>query len=129
MKLVDTCVWAEILRGTPTGRVLKPLLPPLGQLVVSTMVVYELAKWLARNVEPERADQAMVTLLNAHVVEPTANIALQAAQLSAEYKLHALDALIYATALEHDAQLVTCDAHFKDLPQVDYTAKVLDKTK
>ncbi len=129
MKLVDTCVWAEILRGTPTGSVLKPLLPPLGQLVVSTMVVYELAKWLARNVEPERADQAMVTLLNAHVVEPTANIALQAAQLSAEYKLHALDALIYATALEHDAQLVTCDAHFKDLPQVDYTAKVLDKTK
>lgn len=129
MKLVDTCVWAEILRGTPTGSVLEPLLPPLGQLVVSTMVVYELAKWLARNVEPERADQAMVTLLNAHVVEPTANIALQAAQLSAEYKLHALDALIYATALEHDAQLVTCDAHFKDLPQVDYTAKVLDKTK
>ena len=93
------------------------------------MVVYELSKWLARNVDSERADQAMVALLNAHVVEPTVTIALQAAQLSAEYKLHALDALIYATALEHDAQLVTCDAHFKDLPQVDYTARVPDKTK
>jgi predicted nucleic acid-binding protein len=92
------------------------------------MVVYELAKWLARNVDDERADQAMVTLLNAYVVEPTAAIALQAAQLSAEYKLHALDAVIYATALEHDAQLVTCDAHFKDLPQVDYTAKMTEKT-
>ena len=129
MKLVDTCVWAEILRGTPTGSALKPLLPPPGQLAVSTMVVYELSKWLARNVDSERADQAMVALLNAHVVEPTVTIALQAAQLSAEYKLHALDALIYATALEHDAQLVTCDAHFKDLPQVDYTARVPDKTK
>ncbi len=129
MKLVDTCVWAEILRGTPTGRALKASIPPSGQLVVSTMVVYELAKWLARNVDDERADQAMVTLLNAYVVEPTAAIALQAAQLSAEYKLHALDAVIYATALEHDAQLVTCDAHFKDLPQVDYTAKMTEKTK
>ena len=129
MKLVDTCVWAEILRATLTGSALKPLPPPPGQLLVSTMVVYELGKWLARNVDSERADQAMVTLLNARVVDPTVNIALQAAQLSVEYKLHALDALVYATALEHDAQLATCDAHFKDLPQVDYTAKVTENTK
>lgn len=128
MKLVDTCVWAETIRGTPTGRSFKPLMPPPEQLLVSTMVVYELSKWVARNIDAEIADQVMVTLLNARVVEPTATIALKAAQLSTEYKLHALDALIYATALEHDAQLVTCDAHFKDLPQVDYTAKTPEKT-
>lgn len=124
MKLVDTCVWAEVLRATPTGHALKPLIPPQGQLLVSTMVVYELSKWLARNVDSEVSDQVMVALLNAEVVEPTSTIALQAAQLSVIHKLHALDALIYATALEHNAQLVTCDAHFKGLPQVDYTPKV-----
>ena len=124
MKLVDTCAWAELIRGTATGRTLKPLMPPAGQLLVSTMVIYELAQWLASNIDSEHADRVMVTLLTAKVVEPTATVALQAAQLSAEYKLHALDALIYATALEHDAQLVTVDAHFKDLPHVDYTAKV-----
>ena len=123
MKLVDSCVWAEVLMATPTGQAFKSKIPPQSQLLVSTMVVYELGKWLARNVDSEIADQVLVTLLNAQVVEPTASIALQAAQLSVTHKLHALDALIYATALEHDAQLVTCDAHFKDLLQVEYTAK------
>jgi predicted nucleic acid-binding protein len=128
MKLVDSCVWAEVLMATPTGQVFKSKIPPHGQLLVSTMVLYELGKWLARNVDSEIADQVLVTLLNARVVEPTASIALQAAELSVTHKLHALDALIYATALEHDAELVTCDVHFKDLPQVDYTAKVTEKT-
>ena len=92
--------------------------------MISTMVVYELRKWLARHMESEAADELMTLVLTAYVVEPTSTIALQAAELSRAHKLHAMDALIYATALEHDAELVTCDAHFKDLPQVDYTAKV-----
>lgn len=66
----------------------------------------------------------MVTLLSIELVAPDASIALHAAELSVTHKLHALDALIYATALEHNAQLVTCDAHFKSLPQVDYRAKL-----
>ena len=124
MKLVDTCVWVEVLRGTPTGRLLKPVIPPPSQLLVSTMVLYELSKWLARNLGAEEADEFIAAMLTAQVIEPTASIALQAAELSATHQLHALDALIYATALEHDAELVTCDAHFKGLPSVDYTPKV-----
>ena len=124
MKLVDTCVWVEVLRGTPTGRLLKPVIPPPSQLLVSTMVLYELSKWLARNLGAEEADEFIAAMLTAQVIEPTASIALQAAELSATHQLHALDALIYATALEHDAELVTCDAHFQGLPSVDYTPKV-----
>ena len=123
MKLIDTCVWVEVLRGTPTGNFFKPLTPPPAQLLVSTMVLYELSKWLARNSGAEEADEFMAAMLTAQVIEPTPSIALQAAELSVTYKLHALDALIYATALEHDAELVTCDAHFKGLPNVDYTPK------
>ena len=124
MKLIDTCVYVEVLRGTPTGNLLKSLIPPPGQLLVSTMVLYELGKWLARNMGAEEADEFIAAMLTAQVIEPTAGIALLAAELSANHQLHALDALIYATALEHDAQLVTCDAHFKGLPGVEYTPKV-----
>ena len=124
MKLIDTCVYVEVLRGTPTGNLLKSLIPPPGQLLVSTMVLYELGKWVARNMGAEEADEFIAAMLTAQVIEPTAGIALHASELSAAHQLHALDALIYATALEHDAQLVTCDAHFKGLPSVDYTAKV-----
>jgi predicted nucleic acid-binding protein len=34
-----------------------------------------------------------------------------------------MDALIYASALRHQATLVTCDAHFESLPGVEYQAK------
>ena len=124
MKLVDTCIWIEFTSNTATGQTYERLLREPNKLMLSTMVVYELRKWLARHMEPEAADELMTLILTAHVVEPTSTIALQAAELSKTYKLHAMDALIYATALEHDAELVTCDAHFKDLPSVDYTPKV-----
>ena len=124
MKLIDSCVWAEVLQGSPTGQLFKPLMPTPAQLLVPTMVLYEVSKWLARTMDSQAADQVMVTLQSAEVVDATSSIALQAAELSITYKLHAIDALIYATALEHDAELVTCDAYFKDLPQVDYTPKI-----
>jgi len=35
------------------------------------------------------------------------------------------DAVIYATAIEHNADVLTCDAHFADLPGVVYFPKPL----
>lgn len=124
MKLIDSCVWAEILAESATGLSFKQRLPSAKELLVSTLVLYEVSKWASRTMSSQKADEVLVTLLTGQVIEPTTAIALLAAELATEHKLHALDALIYATALEHDAELVTCDAHFKDLPQVDYTAKV-----
>jgi predicted nucleic acid-binding protein len=65
-----------------------------------------------------------VVLLTAKVVAPDESIALHAAKLSLTHQLHAMDALIYATALSENAELVTCDAHFKGLAQVEYSAKL-----
>ena len=124
MKLIDSCVWAEILAESATGLSFKQRLPSAKELLVSTLVLYEVSKWASRTMSSQKADEVLVTLLTGQVIEPTTAIVLLAAELATEHKLHALDALIYATALEHDAELVTCDAHFKDLPQVDYTAKV-----
>lgn len=124
MKLFDSCVWAEILAESETGKTYRQRLPEARQLLVSTLVVYEVSRWATRVMSSQKADVVLATLLTGQVVEPTAAIALHAAELATKYKLHALDALIYATALEHDAELVTCDSHFKGLPQVDYTAKV-----
>ena len=124
MKLADTCVWIEALSDTATGQAYKKLLAEPQKLLVSTMVVYELRQWLARNMDGEAADEFMLLVLTAEVVAPESSIGLHAAELAVTHKLHALDALIYATALEHNAELVTCDAHFKGLPGVDYTAKL-----
>lgn len=51
-------------------------------------------------------------------------IALLAADLHRQYKLATADAIVYATAQEHGADLLTCDAHFEKLPGVVYFKKV-----
>ncbi len=50
-------------------------------------------------------------------------VALLVADLHRQHKLATADAIVYATALEHDADLLTCDAHFEKLPQVKYLRK------
>lgn len=46
-----------------------------------------------------------------------------AADLCRQHKLVTADAIIYATALLLDVELLTCDAHFKDLPNVIFVPK------
>lgn len=123
MKLADTCVWIEALADTPTGAQYKSLLRDTKNLLVSTLVIFELRKWALRVLGESAADQVMVLVLDATVVAPDASISMHAAELAALHRLHAIDALIYATALSQNATLVTCDVHFKDLPQVEYAAK------
>jgi predicted nucleic acid-binding protein len=46
-------------------------------------------------------------------------IALEAAEIKQKYKLHTVDAIIYATSQHKRLTLVTGDAHFKGLPNVE----------
>jgi predicted nucleic acid-binding protein len=40
-----------------------------------------------------------------------------------QHKLATADAIIYATARAHDADVLTCDRHFQGLSGVQYIAK------
>lgn len=129
MKLLDTCVWIEVIAGSALGLRFKKLATDKQNILTSSLVQFELRRWALRELTEARADDVVIALREAIFVQTTEPIALLAADLAREHKLHAMDALIYATALEHDAQLVTCDARFKGLPQVDYSEKVVSKTK
>jgi predicted nucleic acid-binding protein len=54
------------------------------------------------------------------VVQLTESIAYLAADLSLRHGLAMADAIVYATAKDQDAQVVTGDADLKDLPGVIY---------
>jgi predicted nucleic acid-binding protein len=47
-----------------------------------------------------------------------------AADICGQHKLATADAIIYATALNHGADLVTCDAHFDGLRGVTLIPKI-----
>jgi predicted nucleic acid-binding protein len=82
------------------------------------MVQLELAKWLTREVGEDKADQVIAFTETCVVADLDTAIALAAAELCARYKLATADAIIYATAQAHGADLLTCDRHFETLPGV-----------
>lgn len=118
MRLVDTSAWIEWLSDTPLGRALSPELPAREDWLVPTMVQLELAKWLTREVGEDKADQVIAFTENCIVADLDTPTALSAAALCARHGLATADAIIYATARAHGADLLTCDRHFDGLDGV-----------
>ena len=124
MVLVDTSAWIEWLIASPTGKAVAARLPGQDDWLVPTIVQLELAKWLARELGEDRADQVIAFSLLCRIAPLDTGIALAAAELCARHRLATADAIIYATAQAHGAELLTCDAHFEGLDGVSYLAKV-----
>lgn len=123
MRLVDTSAWIEWLIASPTGVALEPHIPARSNWLVPTIVQLELAKWLSREVGEDKADQ-LIAFTQMCVLAPLdTKIALSAAEICARHRLATADAIIYATALEHGADVLTCDAHFQGLAGVVYVGK------
>jgi uncharacterized protein len=123
MRLVDTSALIEWLVDSPTKDDLVDDMPKQQDWLVPTIVQLELVKWLTREAGEEKADQVLAFTTLCHVVPLDTTIAVSAAELCSRHKLPTADAIVYATALSHDADLLTCDAHFKGLPRVIYVPK------
>lgn len=123
MRLVDTSAWIEWLAGTTVGKSLAAELPDRGEWLVPTMVQLELAKWLTREVGEDKADQVIAYTETCVVAELDTATALSAAALCAQHRLATADAIIYATAIAHGADVLTCNRHFAHLPHVHFMPK------
>jgi predicted nucleic acid-binding protein len=123
MRVVDSSLWVEYFADGPLADKAEKCIEPLETCIVPAMVTYELVKWSRRNFNPEMAIDVLSILTDCHVAAMDTKVAAEAALLSIEHKLHATDAIIYATAQLSDARLFTCDAHFKNLPGVEFFEK------
>jgi predicted nucleic acid-binding protein len=118
MRVVDTSAWIEWLIKSPSGAAVAEALPPSEDWLAPTIVQLELAKWVRRERGEDKANQAIAFSVTCVVVPLDTHIAVAAAKFSNEHKLPLADAVVYATARAYDADVLTCDAHFKDLPNV-----------
>lgn len=121
--VVDTSVWIEWLTGSALVPQLTPLFPAQDDCIVPTIVQLELSKWLMRELGEEQADRVIAYTQTCRISVLDTETALLAADLHRAHKLATADAIVYASALRAGARLLTCDAHFKNLPNVDYLAK------
>ncbi|MBA3590658.1 type II toxin-antitoxin system VapC family toxin [Methylibium sp.] len=123
LRVIDSSAWIEWLTGSVLGRKLRKEFPAKPHCIVPTIVQLELSKWLMREVGEDQADQVIAYTQKCMIVPLDTAIALLAADLHREYKLATADAVVYATARQLGADLVTCDAHFEGLPSAAFFPK------
>jgi predicted nucleic acid-binding protein len=116
--LVDSSGWVEFLGEGPKAQAVAPHFVREDLLVVPTVVIYEVWKKLERERAKMLADQFVSQVFGCRVVPLEQQLALTAAIVSLDHKLAMADAIIYATARSSNAELITCDAHFRGLPGV-----------
>jgi predicted nucleic acid-binding protein len=92
-------------------------------LIVPTICLYEVFKRMSIQRGKESALDAISRLYRGTVADLSDEIALEAAQVSLEFKLPLAESVILATAHAFNASLWTQDEHFKDLPGVQYVEK------
>lgn len=123
MRVVDTSAWLEWLSDSALGRKVGLQLPQTEAWIVPTIVQYELARYLAREVSEDAADDTIAFSTQCIVTHLDARLAVRAAEVARDHALAMADAIVYATAVGMGADLLACDAHFSKLAHVVYLAK------
>jgi predicted nucleic acid-binding protein len=118
LRVVDTSAWIEWLTDGVLGKKLSKALPDKSLCIVPTIVQLELSKWLLREADEDRADRVIAYTQKCQVVPLDTRIALLAADLHRAHNLATADAIVYATARDRGADLLTCDGHFENLAGV-----------
>lgn len=120
MNLVDSCGWLEYFADGPGARFFAPAIEKTEELLVPTIILFEVYKRIVEQRGEEAALQAVAVMQQAAVIDLDAQLALMAARLSAELHLPLADSVILAAARAGSAVLWTQDAHFQGIPGVEY---------
>ena len=118
--VVDSSGWVEYLGSGPKADEFAKYLESPETLLLPTIVVYEVYKKMLREQSMMLAERFLSTAFNFQDREIVLDVSLAAlaAKTSLRSNLPMADAIIYATAQAHQAELVTSDAHFSGLPGV-----------
>jgi len=120
VNLVDSSAWLEYFADGPNASFFEPPVTRKAELIVPTIVIYEVCKRVLQQRSEEEALHAVSILHSGTIVPLSAELAVRAASLSYELKLPMADSVILATAQLHDAVVWTQDTDFRGLPNVKF---------
>jgi predicted nucleic acid-binding protein len=118
--VVDSSGWVEYLGNGPKANAFAEFLEKPEALLLPTIIVYEVYKKMLREQRLVLAERFLSTAFSFKELEIVLDVSLAAlaARKSLDANLPMADAIIYATAQAHQAELITADAHFAGLPGV-----------
>ncbi len=119
MKLVGSCGWLQFFTDGPlSAQYGKELSAKSEEILVPSIVLYEVFKFLLRTSGEETAIRCTAHMTQCQMVELDATLALESAETSIANNLAMADAIVYTTSKKHDAPLITSDADLKGLEGV-----------
>jgi toxin FitB len=122
VNLVDSSAWLEYFADGPNATFFESAITRKAELIVPTIVIFEVCKRVLQQRSEEEALRAVSVLHGGTVVSLSPELAVLAASVSCELKLPMADSVILATAQTHKAVIWTQDADFRDLPNVKFRA-------
>ena len=123
LTVVDSSGWIEFFTDGPQASDFAPAIEASTQLVVPSLSLLEVFKWVLREYGESAAIQATALMQRGQVVELNTQLALEAAQLGLAHHLPMADSVILATARRHKARLLTLDSDFAELSDVVWIPK------
>ncbi len=123
MNVVDSSGWLEYFTGGRLAKCYAPYIEKRSELLVPTLVLYEVYRWIKKHDSEEVAVKYVAQMSQSKIIDLHDSLALLAADLSLEHHLAMADSIVYASALSHHAKLVTSDSDFKKLEGIIYFPK------
>jgi predicted nucleic acid-binding protein len=123
VNVVDSSGWIEYLADTSNAEFFKAAIEDAEYLVVPTISVVEVFRWVFRQVGKVDALQVAALMQEGNVVDLDTHLSMRAAKAGLAHKLPLADSVIFATAQAYGATLWTQDAHFENIAGVHYQPK------
>lgn len=115
--LLDSFAIIELLEGSEAGKKVRNVIQENeGHIFISTLSVYEVGTVVERNQGRDTMSEIIRSLSTYfQVVDVTLDVSQQAVDLKRSFKLPTVDCLIYASAKETGATVVSGCKHFRGI--------------
>jgi toxin FitB len=123
MNLVDSSAWLEYFAGTVHAGHFAVPIEDTRELIVPSIVLYEVFKRILQQTGEQQALQAVAHMQLGQVIELDGPLAIAAAKTSLDQKLPMADSIILATAGRYDAIIWTMDEDFRNIKNVKFFSK------
>lgn len=123
MIIVDSCGWLEWFADGKLADSYEKYLIDQDSLIVPTIILYEVYKVLKRDVGEEKALLAVGYMKTSLVIPLDETLAIASADIAFRGHLAMADAIIVATALAHQCDIISSDSDLKNQPHVKYIPK------
>ena len=114
--LLDTYAVVELFLGSDKGQMVKEMLAEDPDVMISALTIYETGVFLERRIGKERTREYLISMEDHwEVIDVGPKVAYGAVELKRNFKLPAIDCMIYSSARLNEAKVVSGCRHFRSI--------------